>query len=55
MINVGELIEYSGKVPEWVTGIQGNPLAGLMGLVFLSAIARWVRGQTVKNTPVNIP
>ncbi len=55
MINVGELIEYSGKVPEWVTGIQGNPLAGLMGLVFLSAIAWWIRGRTVKNTPVNIP
>jgi LPXTG-motif cell wall-anchored protein len=26
-------------VPEWVTGISGNPIAGVMGIIFLSAIA----------------
>lgn len=28
-------IEYTGKASEWLTGIGGNPLAGLMGLFFL--------------------
>ncbi len=54
VINVGELIEYSGAVPEWVTGIQRNPLAGLMGLAFLSAIAWWIRGKTVKKSQGNL-
>ncbi|MDJ0676830.1 MAG: type II CAAX endopeptidase family protein [Calothrix sp. MO_167.B42] len=49
IINVGELIDYSGQVPEWVTGIQGNPLAGLMGLLFLSVLAWWMRSQAMKN------
>lgn len=39
IIDVGELVTFSATVPAWVTGIRGNPLAGLMGLLFLSAIA----------------
>ena len=35
IVDVGQLIEYTGKVPVWVTGIDGNPIAGIMGLVFL--------------------
>lgn len=39
LINVGGLSEYTGMVPEWLTGIDANPLAGLLGLALLSAIA----------------
>lgn len=45
IINVGQLVKYSDRVPPWITGIDGNPLAGLMGLMFLLAIAFafWLR------------
>lgn len=39
IINVGQVIQYSGRVPSWITGVDRNPLAGVMGLLFLSAIA----------------
>lgn len=39
IINVGGLSEYTGRAPEWVTGVDSNPLAGLLGIVLLSAIA----------------
>jgi hypothetical protein len=39
IINVGQLMRYSGHVPEWVTGIDGNPLAGTVGILCLSLIA----------------
>ncbi len=32
-------IEYTGKVPEWVTGIGKKPLAGLNGLMSLLLVA----------------
>ena len=38
IVNVGQLIEYSDRVPVWVTGIDGNPIAGVMGLVFLAGL-----------------
>jgi uncharacterized protein len=38
IINVGHLVEYSGQVSDWITGINGNPLSGLLGLVFLSIL-----------------
>lgn len=43
LINVGQWINVSGTVPQWVTGIDNNPLAGIMGLLFLTAIALWMR------------
>lgn len=39
IINVGQLIKYTARVPEWVTGVNNNPLAGIMGLLFLSLLA----------------
>lgn len=39
IINVGNLIRYSSQIPLWMTGIDNNPLAGAMGLLFLSLIA----------------
>ncbi|MBW4551886.1 MAG: CPBP family intramembrane metalloprotease [Aphanocapsa sp. GSE-SYN-MK-11-07L] len=45
IINVPDLVKYSGQVPAWVTGIGNNPLAGLIGLAFLSSIAIAIRLQ----------
>lgn len=47
IVDVGQLIEYTNKVPVWVTGIDGNPIAGVVGLLFLSALT-W--GIVVKDT-----
>ncbi|WP_396033537.1 type II CAAX prenyl endopeptidase Rce1 family protein, partial [Candidatus Cyanaurora vandensis] len=32
-------ISYSGRVPTWVTGLAGKPLAGLLGLGMLGITA----------------
>ena len=39
IVNVGGLSEPTGQVHEWLTGINENPLAGLLGLILLGAIA----------------
>ena len=41
ILNVGQLLEYSDRVPAWVTGIDGNPIAGIMGLLFLCILVYW--------------
>ncbi|MEM1171840.1 MAG: type II CAAX endopeptidase family protein [Cyanobacteria bacterium P01_H01_bin.35] len=46
IINVGGLVKYSDDVGEWLVGIDGNPLAGVMGLLFLGAMALWMKNQT---------
>jgi hypothetical protein len=43
IISVGGKVQYSGRVPDLVLGIDQNPLAGLTGLIFLSAIAILIR------------
>jgi uncharacterized protein len=43
VINVGKLVKYSGTVPQWVTGVNDNPLAGVIGLLFLFGLALWMR------------
>ena len=43
IINVGQLIKYSGQVPDWVTGVNQNPLAGLVGIGFLITMAGIIR------------
>ncbi|BAZ38891.1 abortive infection protein [Calothrix sp. NIES-4101] len=45
VVNVGKLIKYTGNVPIWVTGVNDNPLAGVMGLSFLAILAFWMRGK----------
>ncbi|MBD2462914.1 CPBP family intramembrane metalloprotease [Oscillatoria sp. FACHB-1407] len=45
LINVGEWVDYTQQVPEWVTGIDRNPLAGIMGLLVLSGLAIAFRGR----------
>ena len=48
IIEVGKLIEYSGSAPQWVTGVNNNPLAGVMGLVGLTLLALWMRQKQLK-------
>lgn len=43
ILNIGKLIENRDRAPDWVTGIDGNPIAGLMGLFFLGILAIWMR------------
>ena len=38
LINVGQIVKYNDKLPSWITGIDNNPIAGIMGLIFLSAL-----------------
>ncbi len=38
LINVGEMVKYNDIVPTWITGIDRNPIAGVMGLIFLSIL-----------------
>ncbi len=39
IINVGQVVKYTGRIADWVTGVDQNPLAGLMGFLFLSILA----------------
>lgn len=45
VLNVGGLTQETGRVPDWVTGLDGNPLAGIVGLILLLGLAilfkRW--------------
>jgi hypothetical protein len=46
ILNVGELVKYSDTVPTWITGIDRNPLAGVMGILFLILLVLWNKRQT---------
>jgi uncharacterized protein len=39
IVAVGNLIEYNDNLPQWLTGIDRNPIAGLMGLLWLILLA----------------
>lgn len=39
IVNTTHWLKPTGAVPEWVTGIHGNPIAGVIGIIFLIAIA----------------
>ena len=41
IVNVGGLSEYTGQAPEWVTGIDRNPLAGPPGVI-LPGVIGWL-------------
>lgn len=45
VVNVGEMITYTEKVPQWITGIDKNPIAGIMGLGFLSILLLVIKMQ----------
>jgi hypothetical protein len=39
IVNTTHWFKPTGIAPEWVTGIGGNPIAGIVGIAFLMAIA----------------
>jgi LPXTG-motif cell wall-anchored protein len=43
ILNVGQLVQYSNQVSPWITGVDRNPIAGVMGLLFLGTLAFWMR------------
>lgn len=45
ILDLGNLFQYTGKVPAWVTTVNGHPFAGIMGLLALSLLALWTRGS----------
>lgn len=49
IINVGQMLRYTNRVPSWVTGIDGNPLAGIAGILFLGILAFWMRRNAQKS------
>lgn len=48
IIKVGELTKYSQQVPDWVTGVDNNPLQGVMGVLFMGGLALWMQRQSVR-------
>lgn len=38
-LETADLVSYTGKVPDWLTGLDDKPLAGFLGLGFLLATA----------------
>ena len=48
IVNVGSLIRYTNQVPVWITGIDGNPIAGVMGIIFLASLL-WLTSQKMRS------
>ncbi|MEG3436620.1 type II CAAX endopeptidase family protein [Pannus brasiliensis CCIBt3594] len=53
ILDVGDLVSPTGRVPSWVTGIDNNPLAGLLGLGFLGVLALWIRRKAETKSGAN--
>lgn len=53
VIHVGNLISYRDRVPDWLTGIDQNPLAGAVGLIVLTALAGLMRWRSQVNQRFN--
>lgn len=43
VIEVGQWVHYTQRVPEWITGIGRNPLAGVLGVLSLMGLAVLMR------------
>lgn len=46
IISVGQLVEYSDQVAPWITGINGNPIAGFLGWLFMGVLALWMKKRS---------
>lgn len=49
LLKVGELTRLTNRAPEWLTGIDGNPLAGLVGVTLLAGLAIYWRRRNRKS------
>ncbi|MEB3216140.1 MAG: CPBP family intramembrane glutamic endopeptidase [Nostocales cyanobacterium 94392] len=54
IIEVGKLIKYTGTVPQWITGIDNNPLVGIMGLLGLTLLALWTYQKQLKLSEIPV-
>lgn len=52
ILNVGNLITYTDRVPEWITGIDGNPIAGVFGLSWMGVLALMMRSKAMEKLAV---
>ncbi len=43
VIDVGDLVVSTNRMPAWLTGVGGNPLAGVLGVLCLTLMAIYVR------------
>lgn len=53
MLYVGNVVKMQNAVPAWITGIDNNPLAGLMGFSFLAVLAWLICGRS--HPPKRLP
>jgi len=51
IINVGQIVKYTDRAAGWVTGVDRNPLAGLVGLLFLSILTMGMWWSSRKRKP----
>jgi len=54
LLVVGNLLDDRAQVPAWITGVDGNPLAGLLGLFFLASLVTGL-GLSLKQSPRKFP
>ncbi len=54
ILNVGNLVKPIAMVPTWLTGMNGNPLASIPGVVILGAIG-WVSSRLTAASPNRKP
>ncbi len=54
ILNVGNLVKPIAMVPTWLTGMNGNPLASIPGVVILGAIG-WVSSRLTAASPNHKP
>jgi membrane protease YdiL (CAAX protease family) len=48
ILNVGQLLKYSNTVHPWIIGVDNNPIAGVMGVLFLGILAFWMQMRSRK-------
>lgn len=48
ILNVGQLVSYSQTVSPLITGIDNNPIAGIMGIIFLGILSIWMKQKVPK-------
>jgi uncharacterized protein len=53
IVNVGQLVRYADRVPEWLTGMGGNPLASVTGMIALGAIALGMRSLALRERAIS--
>jgi uncharacterized protein len=54
ILNVGNLVKPIASVPSWLTGMNGNPLASVPGVLILGTIGLLVRGVNNRaSTPLS--